>query len=540
MKLLAPALALACAVAVCPLAPLPAASAAPPPVLGVSATSVAESPDFASEVFADPWDFSTTTDVAGPASMAASLLTYAPSSKVQPTLVASTASSQAWGRDGRVYPVDANRFTVLSLRLWSSAQSSGGVSWTTCGWATVSCRGFMAFTMQAGWRTYDLVLHSSGLSSSPAAWAGKVTGMRLTGATGPTVKLDWARLREAAQAQVDISWDEPTAGSTIYWDLDGDSGNNTYDDPGTDSKPSRGWGVAGQGVSSGGTTRTAHIPMGAFPPGAFRFFVPYSDGGVPAEMTTTVTVLARPRPVVLTPSASQGADWATTVRKNPFDMAQPTDYSLKNARVVGSNGQWFAADNTSNDPSVYLPIKPFAGSTYHRVQVKMALLGPYSLANAPGGGCIGRVLWTTVKGGTTKWQTTDDLVLYPGWNTIDLDMATSPATAIVDPALGLEPDRLGGPDHHPAAVRPERGPGQAALVPRRHPGRPPTRWQARAGSTSSSTTSPALQAPPRGWRPSAQATRSTSSPTASLSDPAPTRCPGCRITPFRSRCTASG
>ncbi|MCW2543692.1 MAG: hypothetical protein JWM40_1244, partial [Frankiales bacterium] len=189
--------------------------------------------------------------------MAASLLTYAPSSKVQPTLVASTASSQAWGRDGRVYPVDANRFTVLSLRLWSSAQSSGGVSWTTCGWATVSCRGFMAFTMSAGWRTYDLALHSSGLTSSPAAWSGKVTGMRLTGATGPTVKVDWARLREAAQAQVDVSWDEPTAGSTVYWDLDGDTSNNTYDDPGTNSKPSRGWGVAGQGALSG-TTRTAH------------------------------------------------------------------------------------------------------------------------------------------------------------------------------------------------------------------------------------------------------------------------------------------
>jgi hypothetical protein len=433
VKLSALVAALSCAAAVSPF--VPSASAASPPVLGVSSSSVAESADFASEVLADPWDFSTTTDVAGPASMAASLLTYAPSSKVQPTLVASTASSQAWGRDGRVLPVDADRFTVLSLRLWSSAQSSGGVSWTTCGWATVACRGFMAFTMTAGWRTYDLVIKSSNLSSSPAAWAGKVTGMRLTGAAGPTVKVDWARLREAAQATVDISWDEPTAGETVYWDLDGDSSNNTYDDPGTNTKPSRGWGIAGQAF--GGGTRTAHVPMGAFPPGAFRFYVPYTGG----EMSTTITVRARPRPVVLTPSASQGADWATTVRKNPFDMAQTTDYTLKNARVVGNNGRWFAAENTSNDPSVYLPIKPFLGSTYHRVQVKMALLGAYSLANAPGGGCIGRILWTTSKGGPTKWPTTDDLVLYPGWNAIDLDMATSPATAIVDPAIGA--NRIG-------------------------------------------------------------------------------------------------
>jgi hypothetical protein len=408
-------------------------------VLQVSETSVAESADYASEVLADPWDFSNAADVAGTSSMAAGLLTYSPSSKAQPSLVNSTASSQAWGKDGRIYPVDAARYPVLSLRLWSSARSPGGVSWATCSWATTSCRGFYAFTMLPGWNTYNLTLRSSGLSSSPAAWSGRITGMRLTGATGPTVKVDWARLREVAQAEVTMSWQDTSPSATVYWDLDEDSSNNAVDDPPSSGYAARGWGVAAHSASTGGSFRTVRVPMGLFPPGRYRFFVPYDTGGGKGEMSAWVTVRARPRPVLLTPAAAQGADWATTVRKNPWDMAQASDYSLRNARVLGANGRWFAAENTNNDPSASFAVgRGFSGNTYHHVRISMALLGAYSLANAPGGGCVGRLLWTTAAGGKDVWQTTDDLVLYPGWNTIDLDMITNPPAAIVDPVLGAK------------------------------------------------------------------------------------------------------
>jgi hypothetical protein len=419
------------------LAPVATAVAESTPELIASSPVVAESADYASEVLSDPWDFSNSADVAGSTTMAGGLLTYSPSSKVQPSLVNSTASSQAWGKDGRSNPVDASRYTMMSLRLWSSARSPGGVSWTTCGWDKTECRGFYAFMMQPGWNVYDLKLRSSGLASSPAAWSGRVTGLRLTGASGPTVKVDWARLREPVEAEVFLRWDDPWPYDTVYWDLDGDSTNNTYDDPGNSTFASRGWGVAGKATKTSATARTARLLLGAFPPGSYRFFVPYYNGSEMAEMSAWVTVRALPRPAVLTPSASQGADWATTVRKNPWDMAQVSDYTLRNARRLGANGKWFAAENTSNDPSVSFGVgSGFAGSTYHRVQIKMALLGAYSLANAPGGGCVGRLLWTTAKGGLKNWQTTDDFVLYPGWNTIDVDMATSPSTAIVDPALG--------------------------------------------------------------------------------------------------------
>ena len=447
------ALALACATAVSLLGPAGSASATTPLVMGaVSPTAVAESADYASDVLSDPWDFSNAADVAGPNGIAGGLLTYAPSARVQPTLVNSIASSQAWGRDGRIYPVDADRYTRLSLRLWSSDRSSGGVSWARCSWADTSCRGFYAFMMVPGWNTYDLVLQSSGLSSAPAPWSGNIIGLRLTGAGGPTVKVDWARLHDTAAPEVVVPWTDPSPGreAVVYWDADNDRSNNTVDQPG--------WGIAAL-VRPTSSSNSTTVPLGAYPPGAYRFYV--VAGGDESATSDPVTVQARPRPVVSSPSAAQGADYATTVRKDPWDMAQKTDYTLTNARSLGANGQWFAAENTNNDPRVGLPVPSgFAGSVYHRAQIHVALLGAYGLANAPGGGCVGRLMWTTASGGVTKWQTTDDLVLYPGWNSVNLDLATAPSNAIVDPALGA--NRIGWAGQTITGVRfdPNEDPGK--------------------------------------------------------------------------------
>ena len=239
------------------LAPAATAVAESTSALIASEPVVPESADYASEVLSDPWDFSNSADVAGPANIAAGLLTYSPSSKVQPSLVNSTASSQAWGRDGRTSPADASRYTIMSLRLWSSARSPGGVSWTTCGWDKTACRGFYAFMMKPGWNVYDLKLRSSGLASSPAAWSGWVTGLRLTGASGPTVKVDWARLREPVEPEVFLRWDDQWPYSTVFWDLDADSTNNTHEDLENNVWHSRGWGVAAEGTNTSATARTA-------------------------------------------------------------------------------------------------------------------------------------------------------------------------------------------------------------------------------------------------------------------------------------------
>jgi hypothetical protein len=282
----------------------------------------------------------------------------------------------------------------------------------------------MAFTMRPGWSTYYLPLKGSGLSSAPAAWAGRVVGLRLAGASGPAVKVDWVRLvtPDSGEPYVYVNWRPPasTSVTSSHWEADGVEQC-----------------CIGHGMDPTGAF-SSRIPVGNRPPGRYRFFVRYQlYDGTAGEMTRWVTVQPRPRPVVLTPSMTQGADWATTVMKNAWDMSQRTDYVLRNARYQGTNGQWFIAQNTTNDPIVGLHVgSGFSGSTYHRVRIKLKLLGEYGLANAPGGGCVGRLLWTTASGGPRNWQTTDDLVVYPGWNTVDLNMTTSPSSAIVDPALG--------------------------------------------------------------------------------------------------------
>ncbi len=445
---------LACVSGAVLVAPAALVSAASLPQVGTpSPSSVAASADYASDVLSDPWDFSNAADVEGGAAVAGGLLTYV--LPAQQNLVNSIASSQPWGRDGRLNPVNADRYTRLSLRLWSSARSVGGVSWTRCSWATVTCRGFASFTMLSGWNTYDLTLKGSGLSTAPAPWSGQVVGLRLTGAAGPTVKVDWARLHDTSAsqgaAQTVVPWTDPAPGraATVYWDSDANPSNNTPDQPG--------WGVAAR-ISSSASSNSTHVPLSALPPGTYRFYV--VSGGAASTVSAPVTVLPRPRPVILTPSAAQGTDYATTVRKDPWDMAQRTDFRLTGASLVGMNGRWLAAQNTGNDPSVYLPLpKSFAGSTFHRVQVHVALLGSYGLSGRPGGGCIGRLLWTTARGGPTTWQTTDDLVLNPGWNAVTVDMATSPSSAIVDPVLGA--NRIGWAGQTITALRfdPNEDPG---------------------------------------------------------------------------------
>lgn len=441
---------LACLGGVALVAPAgPVSAAALPQVGAPSPSAVAESADYASDVLSDPWDFSNAGDVEAPAAVAGGLLTYV--LPAQQSLVSSIASSQPWGRDGRLNPANADRYTRLSLRLWSSARSVGGVSWTRCSWATVTCRGFQSFMMQTGWNTYDLTLKGSGLSTAPAPWSGQVVGLRLTGAAGPTVKVDWARLHDTSAAETVVPWTDPAPGrvATLYWDSDSNPNNNTPDQPG--------WGVAAT-ISSSASSNSTHVPLSALPPGTYGFYV--VAGATASTVSAPVTVVSRPRPVVLSPSAAQGTDYATSVRKDPWDMAQRTDFRLTGASVIGMNGRWMAAQNTGNDPNVYLSLpKPFLGNTFHRVQVHVALLGSYGLSGRPGGGCVGRLLWTTARGGPTKWQTTDDLVLYPGWNAVTVDMATSPSTAIVDPVLGA--NRIGWAGQTITALRfdPNEDPG---------------------------------------------------------------------------------
>jgi hypothetical protein len=85
-----------------------------------------------------------------------------------------------------------------------------------------------------------------------------------------------------------------------------------------------------------------------------------------------------------------------------------------------------------NDPYVLMPLSStgFDGRVNHRVTVVESYDGAFSLASAPGGGAMGRILWR--EPGHVAYSQTPPLVTPTGKQTIVLDMA-QPTSVITEP-----------------------------------------------------------------------------------------------------------
>ena len=139
-----------------------------------------------------------------------------------------------------------------------------------------------------------------------------------------------------------------------------------------------------------------------------------------------------PVPQVLTPNETGGADYATVERGNPWDFAAMDDvagtHDITNLAIVDGA---LTGTTVANDPFVELPLGPELNTDrYHRLTVDVCYDGPFSLADAPGGGMVGRIVWT--KRGTLIPTETQDFVVFPGCHRVSFDMVTNPASAIND------------------------------------------------------------------------------------------------------------
>jgi hypothetical protein len=145
---------------------------------------------------------------------------------------------------------------------------------------------------------------------------------------------------------------------------------------------------------------------------------------------------AEPVPVVMNPDRIGGADYATTVNGNPWDFADASDIAaFEHLDSVSFAGGALNACNTNNDPAIVLPLAaPFDGTQFHRLRMNVRYDGGFSLSGGPGGGMNARVMWTVA--GVPGWQVSEDIVVYPGWNDIDLDMFTWPLGAVNEKDLG--------------------------------------------------------------------------------------------------------
>ncbi|MCC5952324.1 MAG: S-layer homology domain-containing protein [Acidimicrobiia bacterium] len=357
----------------------------------IGRTTAVEAPDFASEVYMDPWDFENPGDTP-------LVIQNNPGLPINPNYLRPAPNSgqvsysspdgtqlwlvRNWGtgalatnRDGPLYPIDANRYTRLAMRVHVSGASpiGAGAFWWTCVEQTVACRGGMPFSLQPGWQVVDLPLQNTGaFANHPAPWAGEVSTFLVTTNGGPpasavTITLDWVRL----------------------------------------------FAPAGAGASD------------AYPAGSVV-------GGT--------TVLPRPLPLIVTPSREGGQDYATTVRGKGWDMDTLADVaehynttlSVDGSRIVGTT-----AGPTPNDPVIRLANPgPFNPRRWRHLTFRVGYGGTFGLQDAPGGGMMSRFVWRNPNAVTPTnsagFQESNDIVIFPGENRIVVDLHTDPPGLVND------------------------------------------------------------------------------------------------------------
>lgn len=404
--------------------------------MSISTTKVAAARDYATSAFADPWDFSNPEDhrlganaqmrgLTGQTISGGKFSAQAAGGSAAKLIMVDTYAPNAlpWGRDGALAPIDANRYRRASIRLYSdpkNSYSTAWLQWMNCGKLIASCLGGQTFTLEPGWHTYDFKIRRN---TNTVAWAGWIKGLLLTPTQqGGVTKIDWIRLYEPAANHIRINTGV-AASTPIYWDTDRNRANNTSSNPN--------WGLVG--TATGGSIR---FDPDQFPAGTYHFFRKAGSGAV---YTSPLVIDARPAPVVLDPDLAGGSDYATVVRGDSWDFSNQGDVSSTRNTTAAVSGGVLRGVNTGpakSDPGVQLATgAPIDGSKYHRLSIRGHYEGAFSLSGAPGGGMNARVAWR--QAGSAASNVSEDIVVYPGWNDIVIDLATSPSAAITDSGGGL-------------------------------------------------------------------------------------------------------
>ncbi len=411
----------------------PALSASAAPAVALSNTSVAAAADFATRTYADSWDFENSADLPLSAGRAGNGVSnpflqdgvyYADvASGGWLNLVQTISGSYAYGRDGQAMPIDTAAYTRFSVRMYSDKADVAKVWWNNCPQMALSCYGAAMFTTHAGWGVYDIALQKR--PDTSAAWSGPMVGIRLDPISnrGGRIALDWVRLYQpASTGQVTVSG---PANADILLDQDTNPSNGNETVVRRDDATLR-----------TGANGAAVLDSSLLAPGTWQVAA-RTSGGV-SYAPTALTVNPPPMPVVLDPDVSGGADVNDVMGNSRWDMSESSDVS-SHPNVTGSvaNGVFNGrnAGPTINDPVVSFTMPGLIdGTRFHRLTVKASYDGPFSLADAPGGGMMARWVWAVA--GVEGLHSGEDLVVTTGDQTITMDLNDDPAK-VIDPGSQL-------------------------------------------------------------------------------------------------------
>jgi hypothetical protein len=399
---------------------------------------VVAAPDFATDSFSDPWDYSNADDLLtdqGPAQnlisprIADGLLSFsARSGAYISPLWAGYPGSLRLGRDGALpnRQLRAAMYTRIHLRAYFSAQASAALAYFTCDAPSGSCIGGIPFWLGQGWHDYDFLLSNRMAGGKP--YAGTIKGVRFAiGAQSLTsAQVDFIRIYHPT-AQSLVTWSSPRPGrpATLFW-----SDGAAY---GTTSTRHFAPVVSASASTVGASGRTT-TDVGGYPAGSV-FYAVASDGTI-TPVNQMLHLVSRPVPIIDSPTQAGCGDYAVTALGHPWTFRNARDLEgWANAGALTFSNGVLSATNAGpnrNDPHLNLPMGRggINGSLWHRLTITEGYDGPFNLANAPGGGTMGRLMW--IQPGRTMAAQTDDILTYSGNRSIFIDMAT-PASVLTEP-----------------------------------------------------------------------------------------------------------
>jgi hypothetical protein len=320
--------------------------------------------------------------------------------------------------DAAAKPINADRYKRFQARIYASADTLSALFWFPA--AGSPNKGVEFISLHAGWQTIDLPITNI---QGDSAWAGMLDGLRYYpnfSSGGPvSFQFDWVRF---ATPSSNVTVGVGAAGA-VSWDTDQNPGNN-----------------AGMNTQFASPTGAGNVTFPASSLGPGTYYV-YQTNGTGTTYSTPITVHPQPLPVILDPDVTGGEDFATAVRHDAWDFSQQTDlfscYSCNgvvNTSAGVLNGS--PAGPELGDPRVALPLAgPIDATKYHHLSFRAGYAGTWGLAGAPGGGMVARFIWSVPDGiGGETHSDSDDIVVYPGdFETVSVDLKTSPPGAINDP-----------------------------------------------------------------------------------------------------------
>lgn len=395
---------------------------------GVSPTVVSAAPDYFTDTWADPMDFSNQED-------------FDTSGRRSPGINTSLSNGalnySQWWSAGRLYfadsapnelvvtqhrqsthrPVDTARLTRLAVRAYTDRDIVGAIVWDRCAGTGPpgGCLGVKTFWLRSGWHTYDLDLRGTndGYSHVDASRPNSLSGVSWSGA--PVVRLgwqpsyggvsgvngviDWVRLYQPGMASANVT--NPGGAANLWHDGDANSTNN-----GTATNQAVHAGVLRKNLPAG----TSRVELGALPPGSYRFETEVA--GSFSEPSGAVVVDRAPMPVVLDPDVAGGGDWFEATRGRALDFSHPSDLwrmfdgslNVRNANA-GIWGDWLHASSAGrrDDPQVFLTDAFWNGPVldaeeWHRVTWNIQYEGTWGTNAVPGEGLDTRFCWFVANG----------------------------------------------------------------------------------------------------------------------------------------------